>query len=130
MATMIAELHAVADTTLVPTYTDPIELSQAMQGLHMRDMLGYDDGAEENGVDKITRMVQHNLNHDYRHSYSKRECCRFWNQHFNSRYQQGGFFLQSLLQSYTAQIITHSKGDMKSLIYITASNPRVYICIL
>ena len=24
MATMIAELHAVADTTLVPTYTDPL----------------------------------------------------------------------------------------------------------
>ena len=30
MATMIAELHAVADTTLVPTYTDPLVLSQAM----------------------------------------------------------------------------------------------------
>ena len=33
MATMIAELHAVVDTTLVPAYTDPLELSQAMQGL-------------------------------------------------------------------------------------------------
>ena len=30
LATMIAELHAVADTILVPTYTDPIELSQVM----------------------------------------------------------------------------------------------------
>ena len=67
MTTMIAELHAVADTTLVPTYTDPIELSQAVQGLHMRDMLGYDDdGADKYGVNDIdiTRMVQHNLNHD------------------------------------------------------------------
>ena len=54
MATMIAELHAAADTTLVPTYTDPLELSQAMQGLHMRDMLGYDDdGADEDGVNDI-----------------------------------------------------------------------------
>ena len=40
MATMIAELHAVADTRHVPTYNDTIELSQALQGLHMRDMLG------------------------------------------------------------------------------------------
>ena len=49
-------------------YTDPIELSQAMQGLHMRAMLGYDDdGADEEGVNDIdiTLMVQHNLNHDY-----------------------------------------------------------------
>ena len=68
MVTMIAELHAVANTTIAPTYTDPIELSQAMKGLHMRDMLGYDDdGADEDGVDDndITRMVQHNLNNDY-----------------------------------------------------------------
>jgi len=68
METMIAELHAVEDTTLVPTYTDPIYLLQAMQGLHMRDMLGYDDdGADEAGVNDIdiTRIVQHTLNHDY-----------------------------------------------------------------
>ena len=31
-------VHAVADTTLVPTYTDPMELSQATQGLYMRDI--------------------------------------------------------------------------------------------
>ena len=68
MATMIAVLHAVADTTLVPTYTDPLELSQAMQGLHMRDMLGYDDdGADEDGGNDIdiTRMVHNDLNNDY-----------------------------------------------------------------
>jgi len=40
MATKIAELHSVVDTTLAPAYTDPIELSQAMQGFHMRDILG------------------------------------------------------------------------------------------
>ena len=68
MATMIAELHEVADTTLVPTSTDTIELSQAMQGLHMHDMLGYeDDGADEDGVNDIdiTRMVHNDLNNDY-----------------------------------------------------------------
>ena len=54
MATMIAELHAESDTTLIPIYTAPIELSQALQGLHMRDILGYDDdGADEDGVDDI-----------------------------------------------------------------------------
>ena len=65
---MIAELHAAADTTLVPTYTDPLELSQAMQGLHMRDMLGYDDdGADEDGVNDIdiTRMAPNSTNYDY-----------------------------------------------------------------
>ena len=46
---LIAELHAVVDTTLVP-----IELSQTMQGLHMLEMLGYDDdGADEVGVNDI-----------------------------------------------------------------------------
>ena len=52
---MIAELHAVADTTLVSTYTDP--LIAAMQGLHMRDMLGYDDGADEDVLMTLTLHV-------------------------------------------------------------------------
>ena len=74
MATMIAELYAVADTTLVPTYTDPLELSQAMQSLHMRDMLGYDDdGADEDGVNDIdiTRMAPNSTNNDYQLGGSK-----------------------------------------------------------
>ena len=56
---MIAELHSVADTTLAPTYTDPIALSQAMQGFHMRDILGNDilDEDGDNDID-ITRMNQ------------------------------------------------------------------------
>ena len=65
---MIAKLHAVAGTTLVPTYTDPLELSPAMFGLHMRDMLGYDDdGADEDGVNDIdiTRMATNSTNNDY-----------------------------------------------------------------
>ena len=65
MATMIAELHEVADTTLVPTYTDPIELSHALQSLHIRDMLGYDDDGVEgvNDIDHdITRMSQNSQN--------------------------------------------------------------------
>jgi len=68
LVTMIAELHAVADTTLVPTYTDPLELSPAMLGLHMRDMLRYDDdGAVEDGVNDIivTRMAPNSTNNDY-----------------------------------------------------------------
>jgi len=69
MVTMIAELHAVANTTIAPTYTDPIELSQAMKGLHMRDMLGADDdGADDKGVNDIdiTRMDQNSPNNDYK----------------------------------------------------------------
>ena len=55
MTTMIAELHAVADTTIAPTHADPIELSQTMQCLHVRDMLEYDDdGADEEGLMILT----------------------------------------------------------------------------
>ena len=69
---MIAELHAVADTTLVPTYTDPLELSQAMQGMHMRDMLGYDDdGADVEGINDITRIAPNSTNNDYQLGGSK-----------------------------------------------------------
>ena len=57
---LIAELHAVVDTTLVP-----IELSQTMQGLHMLEMLGYDDdGADEVGVNDID-IHQNSPNNDY-----------------------------------------------------------------
>ena len=51
---MLADFHAVADTTYLPTYTDPLQLAQAMYGLHMFEMLGYDeDGAEKEGVNDI-----------------------------------------------------------------------------
>ena len=43
-----------------------------------------------------------------------------------SLYRQGGFCQQSSLQSYTAQIIISHWRDMKSVIYIAATNPRVY----
>ena len=43
MATLVAVIHAVADTTYLPTCTDPLQLAQAMHGLHMSEMLGYDD---------------------------------------------------------------------------------------
>ena len=50
MAAMIAVLYAVADTT----YTDPLQLAQAMHDLHMSEILGYDnDGAEYEGVNDI-----------------------------------------------------------------------------
>ena len=70
MVTMIAELHAVVDTTLVPHILTP--LSCHKQGLHMRDicwhMLWYDDdGAVEDGVNDIdiSRMDPNHGNNDY-----------------------------------------------------------------
>ena len=43
---MVAELHAVADTPHLTTYTDYLQLAQAIHGLHMSEMLGYNnDGA-------------------------------------------------------------------------------------
>ena len=48
MATMVAEIHLVADTTYLPTYTNPLQLAQAMHGLHTSEMLGYDDDEAEN----------------------------------------------------------------------------------
>jgi hypothetical protein len=44
----------MADTTHNPTYTDPDLLAQAIQGLHISEMLGYDDdGADDQGVNDI-----------------------------------------------------------------------------
>jgi len=65
---LVAEIHAVADTTYLPTYTDPLQLAQAMHGLHMSEMLGYDDdGAEDEGVNDIdtTLMAPNVPNQDY-----------------------------------------------------------------
>ena len=55
MATMVAERHAVADTTYLPKYTDPLQVAQAMHGLHMSEMLWYDvDGVKIGKVTYIT----------------------------------------------------------------------------
>ena len=60
-------------------------------------------------------------------AFTQSECCRFRNLNLSSLNRQGGFCIQSLLQSCTAQIIIrHSTRDMKSVITIIASNPRVY----
>jgi hypothetical protein len=66
MDPMVAELHAIADTTYLPTYTDPLQLAQAMHALHMSNMLGY-DGAENEGVNDIdtTLMAPNVPNADY-----------------------------------------------------------------
>jgi len=51
---MSAELHAVADTTHAPTYTEPIQLSEVVKGIHMNDIQGYEEyGADECGMDDI-----------------------------------------------------------------------------
>ena len=55
------------------------------------------------------------------------KCCWFRNQDLSPLDRQGGFRQQSLLQSYMVKIIiSHGTRDMKSVIYITATNPRVY----
>ena len=64
---MVAEIHAVADTTIC-LHTDPLQLAQAMHGLHMSELLGYDDdGAEDEGVNDIdtTLMAPNVTNEDY-----------------------------------------------------------------
>ena len=56
--TIIAELHAVVDITLVPTYTDLIELSHRSYS----DMLGYDnDGGDFHPTVEGDRMVPSTL---------------------------------------------------------------------
>ena len=58
---MVAELYAAADTTYLLTCTDPMQLAQAMHGMHMSEMLGYDDdGADDEGINDIdTSLMKH-----------------------------------------------------------------------
>jgi len=60
---METEIHAVADTTYLPWYTDPLQLAQAMHGLHVYEMFRYDDdGAEDEGVNDIdTTKISSNM---------------------------------------------------------------------
>ena len=59
MATLFTEINSIMDNFDRPTYNDPDERIQALQGLHMSDILGYDDdGADEAGPNdiEISRM--------------------------------------------------------------------------
>ena len=66
---MVAELHSVADTTYLPTYTDSQQWAKAIHGLHMSEILRYDeDGAEGEGVNDIdTSLMSPNApNEDFK----------------------------------------------------------------
>ena len=55
---MVAELHAVADTTYLPSCTDPLQFPQAMHGLHMSEMLEYDDD-DDGDEDGSMKQIHH-----------------------------------------------------------------------
>jgi hypothetical protein len=68
MAVLFANIHTLADTAFVPTYTDEDQLTQAIQGLHLSEILGFDDdGADEEGPNDIdiSRMTENAPNDDY-----------------------------------------------------------------
>ena len=54
METLFAQIDAITDNALKTTYEDTEELTQALQGLHMSQILGIDDdGADENDPNDI-----------------------------------------------------------------------------
>ena len=66
MATVFAEINSITDNFDRPTYSDPSELIQAIQGLHLSEVLEFDDdGADEEGKNDISRMKEGSDNKDY-----------------------------------------------------------------
>ena len=68
MATLFAEINSITDNFDRPTYSDPGELIQALQGLHLSEVLeSDDDGADEEGKNNIdiSRMKEGSDNKDY-----------------------------------------------------------------
>ena len=54
METLFAQISAITDNEHEPTYEDTEELTQALQGLHMSQILGIDDvGAVEERPNEI-----------------------------------------------------------------------------
>jgi hypothetical protein len=54
MRTLFAEINAVTENAATPTYTNPDDMIQALQGLHISELLGFeDDGADEDGHNDI-----------------------------------------------------------------------------
>ena len=50
MQTLFAEINSVTNNATTPTYTNPDDVIQALQGLHISELLGFeDDGADEDG---------------------------------------------------------------------------------
>ena len=52
MATLFAEINSITDNFATPTYSDPDELIQALQGLHLSEILEFDD------MDRTTSTFQ------------------------------------------------------------------------
>ena len=68
METLFAKIDSITDNEHKPTYEDANELTQALQGLHMSQLLGIDDdGADEEGPNDIdiSRMNGAARNYDY-----------------------------------------------------------------
>ena len=55
--TLFAEINSVTDNVATPTYTNPDDMIQALQGLHISELLGFEDyGADE---DDLTTLKPH-----------------------------------------------------------------------
>ena len=68
MATLFAEINSIMEIFDTPTYNDPDELIQALQGLHLSEILEFaDDSADEDGQNDIgiSRMNTSSDNNDY-----------------------------------------------------------------
>ena len=64
---VFAEINAVTDNMATPTYNNEDELIQALQGLHISKLLGFeDDGTDEEGPNDIDISSMGNtFNEDY-----------------------------------------------------------------
>ena len=50
MRTLFAEINSITDNVATPTYTNPDDMIQALQGLHISELLEFeDDDADEDG---------------------------------------------------------------------------------
>ena len=54
MQTLFAEINSVTDNGATPTYTNTDDMIQVLQGLHISELLGFeDDGVDEEGPNDI-----------------------------------------------------------------------------
>ena len=73
METLLAGITDIRDIGHMPTYTNLNDLIQVLHGLHMSEILGYDDdddGADKAGPNDIdtSRMASTAKHDDYIHS--------------------------------------------------------------
>ena len=64
MRTLFVEINSVTDNAPTPTYTNPYNMIQALQGFHISEPLGFEDGADEDGPNDIEaplREIQGNM---------------------------------------------------------------------